>query len=160
MRSFISDENAVNIQLGYILNLIVLLIITGIIIGSFYLYTEDSSEKAMSASSTDLGNQIAREISNMYFISENSKRNVTLTSTRNIPITMGGKAYMIQLINASDGRMASVDIINDNFADYNISTTLNAIGKSVKASGKVYSGSGELDIIMCKNSSGRWLWIQ
>ena len=163
MRSFISDENAVNIQIGYVLNLIVLLIITGIIVGSFYLHTEDSSEKAMSVSFTDLGNQIAREITNMYFLSENSKGNINITSTRNIPLTMGGNAYVITLNNASDDRMASVDISKDRFAEYNISTTLNSVGKPVYIDpnrSNVYSSSGEITIKMDKNSNGRWLWIE
>lgn len=164
MRSFIGDENAVNIQIGYVLNMIVLMIISSIIISSFYFYTEDSSEKAMSAGFTDLGNQIARDITNMYFITENSKINVTITSTRNIPLTMGGEAYVIKLHNASDDRMASVDISKDSFTEYNISTTLNSIGNStdkpVYIRGSVYSGYGEITIRMNKNSSGRWLWIE
>jgi hypothetical protein len=163
VRSFIGDENAVNIQIGYVLNLIVLIIITGIIVGSFYFYTEASSEKAMSAGFTDLGNQIARDITNMYIISENSK-NVTITSTRNIPLTMGGEAYVITLHNASDDRMASVDISKDSFTGYNISTTLNSISNSIDkpvyTSGSVYSSYGEITIGMNRNSSGRWLWIQ
>jgi len=160
VRSFIGDENAVNIQIGYVLSLIVLMIITGIIVGSFYLYAEDSSEKAMSAGFTDLGNQIGRDITNMYIISENSKINVTINSTRNIPLTIGGKAYVIKLHNASDDRMASVDISKDSFNGYNISTTLNSIGNLVDTSGSVYSSSGEITIRMEKNSSGRWLWIE
>ncbi|MCE8423559.1 MAG: hypothetical protein J5U19_07620 [Candidatus Methanoperedens sp.] len=162
MPSFISDENAVNIQIGYILNLIVLMIITGIIIGSFYLYTEASSEKAMSAGFTDLGNQIARDITNMYFISENSKGHVTITSTHNIPLAMGGNSYVIKLNNASDDRMASVDISKDSFAEYNISTTLNSIGKPVYiyTNRSVYSSSGEITIRMDKNSNGWSLWIE
>jgi len=159
VRSFISDENAVNIQIGYVLNLIVLMILTSIIIGSFYFYTEDSSEKAMSAGFTDLGNQIARDITNMYIISENSK-NVTINSTHNIPPTIGGNAYVITLHNASDERMASVDISKDSFIEYNISTTLNSIGKTVDTNGSVYSSYGEITIRMNKNSSGRWLWIE
>jgi hypothetical protein len=140
------------------------MIITGIIIGSFYLYTEDSSEKAMSAGFTDLGNQIARDITNMYIISENSKGNVNLTSTHDVPLTMGGNSYVIKLNNARDGRMASVDISKDSFAEYNISTTINLIGNStddpVYISGSVYSSSGKITIKMDKEGDSRSVWIE
>lgn len=167
MRSFIGDENAVNIQIGYVLNMIVLMIISSIIISSFYFYTEDSSEKAMSAGFTDLGNQIARDITNMYFVTENSKGNVNITSTRNIPLTMGGEGYVIKLHNASDERMASVDISKDGYAEYNISTTLNSISNSIDKPvyfdpnrSSAYSSKGEISVRMNNTGSGRWLWIE
>ena len=152
MRSFISDENAVNIQIGYIMNLIVLMIVTGSITTSFYLYTESSSEQAMRISYTDLGSQIARDITNMYLLSENSRGNVSLNVTRNIPLTLGGKGYRIELKNATANGMASIDISEGSFSGYRISTTINSIKNPGFAGGIVYSGSGEIDIILEKNS--------
>jgi hypothetical protein len=160
MRSLISDEKAVSIQIGNLLNLMVLLIITGIVTSAFYLYTEEASKKALSESSTELGNQIARDITNMYLISRNSKGNVSLDLTRDIPLTLGGKSYLIELKNAKDERMASIDINEVTFSDYGVSTTLNSIDKNVSANGTVYSGSGKMNILLIKNSSGAGLWIK
>ena len=151
MRAFIPDENAVNIEIGYILNLIVLIIVTGSITSAFYLYTDASSEQAMRVSYTDLGSQIARDITNMYLISENSQGNVSLKVTRNIPLTLGGKGYRIELKNATQDRMASIEISEGGFSGYKISTTLNSIRDPGNTSGVVYSGSGEINIRMMKN---------
>src|SRR3990172_1917714 len=158
--AFISDENAVSIEIGYILNLIILIIVTTSITGTFYLYTDASSEKAMRISFTDVGSQIARDIKNMYLISENSQENISLNVTRNIPLTLGGKGYRIELKNATQYRMASVEINEGGFAGYRISTKLNSINNPVNTSGVLYSGSGELNIMLIKNSSGKWLWIK
>ena len=159
MRAFFSDEKAVNIQIGYLMNLIVLLIITGSITSAFYLYTDASSEQAMRASYTDLGSQIARDITNMYLISKNSQGNLSLNVKRNIPLTMGGKGYRIELISTEDS-MASIDISEGSFSGYNISTTLNSIKDVGSTGGVVYSGSGEINIGLEKNKNGVMsLWI-
>ena len=153
MRAFIPDEDAMNIQIGYILNLIVLMIVTGIITSAFYLYTDTSSEKAMRIGYTDLGSQIARDITNMYLTSENSQGNVTLNITRNIPLTLGGKGYRIELKNATQDSMASIDIHEGSFSGYKISTTLNSIKDPGNTGGVVYSGSGEINIKLMKDIS-------
>lgn len=153
MRAFIPDENAVNIQIGYILNLIVLMIVTGSITSAFYLYTDASSEQAMRAGYTDLGSQIARDITNMYLISENSQGNVSLNVTRNIPLTLGGKGYRITLTDATNDSMASIDISEGSFSGYKTSTTLNSIKNPGNTNGVVYSGSGEINIRLAKNIS-------
>jgi hypothetical protein len=157
--SLIQNEDAVNIEIGYILNLVVLMIFTGIIITTFYLYADSSSEQAMRAGFTDLGSVIARDITNMYLTSAYSKDIVTLNVTRNIPLTIGGKGYRIELKNASKDRFASIDIIESGFSGYRVSTTLNSINDPVNAIGVVYSGSGEINIRFKKNES-RWLWIK
>ena len=153
MRAFISDENAINIQIGYILNLIVLLIVTGSITSAFYLYTDASSEQAMRVSYTDLGSQIARDITNMYLISENSQGNVSLTVKHNIPLKLGGKGYRIELKNATFDSMASIDISEGSFSGSKISTTLNSIKNPDDSGGVVYSGSGEINIRFNKSIS-------
>jgi hypothetical protein len=154
VRAFFSNENAVNIQIGYLMNLIVLLIITGSITSAFYLYTDASSEQVMRVSYTDLGSQIARDITNMYLISQNSQENLSLNVTRNIPLTMGGKGYRIELINSTENSMASIDISEGSFSAYKISTTLNSIKNIGNTGGVVYSGSGEINIRLKKNHSG------
>ncbi len=153
MRAFISDENAVNIQIGYILNLIVLMIVTGSITSAFYLYTDASSEQAMRVGYTDLGSLIARDITNMYLLSENSQGNVSLNVSRNIPLTMGGKGYRIELKNATQDSMALIDISEGSFSRYKISTMLNSRKDPGTTGGLVYSGSGEINIRLMKNIS-------
>ena len=157
--SLIQNEDAVSIQISYILSLLVLIIFTGSITSVFYLYADSSSEQAMRAGFTDLGSVIARDITNMYITSEYSQNNVTLNVTRNIPLTIGGKGYMIKLNNATPGHFASIDIIESGFNGYTVSTTLNSINVPVNAiSEGVYSGSGEINIRFKKNES-RWIWI-
>jgi hypothetical protein len=156
--SLIQNEDAVSIQIGYIISLLVLIIFTGGITTAFYLYADSSSEKAIRAGFTDLGSVIARDITNMYLTSEYSQTNVSLNVTRNIPLTIGGKGYRIELINATQDHFASIDIIESGFTGCRVSTTLNSINDPVNATGVVYSGSGELKIRFKKNES-RWLWI-
>jgi hypothetical protein len=157
-RSFIHNEDAVSIQIGYILNLLVLMIFTGGIITAFYLYADSSSEQATRAGFTDLGSVIARDITNMYLTSEYSQENVSINVNRSIPLTIGGKGYRIKLNPATQDRFAYIDIIESGFNGYRVSTTLNSINVPVDATGVVYSGSGELKIRFKKNES-RWLWI-
>ncbi len=157
--SLIQNEDAVTIEIGYILNLVILIIFTGSIITAFYLYADSSSEQAMRVGFTDLGSVIARDISNMYLTSAHSKNIVTLNVTRNIPLTIGGKGYRIELKNATKDRLASIDIIESGFRGYRISTTLNSINDPINAFGVVYSGSGEINIRFKANES-RWLWIK
>ena len=154
--SFIQNEDAVSIQIGYIISLLILIIFTGGIITTFYLYADSSSEKAMRAGFTDLGSVIARDITNMYLISQNSQNNLTLNVTRGIPLTIGGKGYTIELKNATQDRFASIDIIESGFNGYRVSTTLNSINYPMNAGGVVYSGSGEINIRFKKNER---LWI-
>jgi hypothetical protein len=156
--SLIQNEDAVSIQIGYIISLVILIIFTGGIVTTFYLYSDSSSEKAMRAGFTDLGSVIARDITNMYLTSENSKDIVTLNVTRDIPLTIGGKGYRIELNNATQDRLASIDIIESGFSGYRISTTLNSINYPMNTSGVVYSGSGEINIRFKRNES-RWLLI-
>ena len=110
----------------------------------------------MRAGFTDLGSVIARDITNMYLTSAYSKDIVTLNVTRNIPLTLGGKGYRIELKNATHDRFASIDIIESGFTGYRVSTALNSINYPLIASGVVYSGSGELKIRFKKNER---LWI-
>jgi len=154
--SLIQNEDAVSIQIGYILNLLVLMIFTGGIIAAFYLYTDYSSEQAMRAGFTDLGSVIARDITNMYLTSANSNDNITLNVTRNIPLTIGGKGYRIELKNATKDHFASIDIIESGFHGYRVSTTLNSINDPMNANGVVYSGSGEIKINL-KNNERLWI---
>ncbi len=156
--SFIQNEDAVNIEIGYILNLVVLMIFTGGITTAFYLYEDSSSQHATRAGFTDLGSVIARDITNMYMTSVYSQNNVNFNVTRKIPLTIGGKGYKIELKNATQNSLASVDIIESGFSGYRVSTTLNSINDPVNAIGVVYSGSGEMNIRFKKNES-RWLWI-
>ena len=157
--NFIGDENAVNIVTGYILTLTVLMIITGSIIGFFYLKAEDSSRQAMHIGFTDLGSQIARDITNAYITSEYSS-NISIDIRRDIPLTIGGKGYRIALNNATPERNAYIGIVEGSSSGYEIITTINSINSDINASGIVYSGSGEINIIIIKNNSGARIWIR
>ncbi|KCZ72650.1 hypothetical protein ANME2D_01081 [Candidatus Methanoperedens nitroreducens] len=168
LRSLIRDENAVNIVTGHILNLIVLMIITGGIAGAFYLYVDSSSEQAARISYTDLGSQIARDITNMYITSAQSQ-NINITIRRDIPLTLGGKGYRIMLNNATETDVAFVGIREAGLSGYEIITKLNSIdfnsNINISSSSRiVYSGSGEISIGMVKNSTENgtevWLWIK
>ncbi len=151
------NENAVSITIGYVLNLLVLIIFTGGIITAFYLYADSSSEQAERAGFTDLGSVIARDVTNMYLTSEYSNDIVELNVMRDIPLTIGGKGYRIELKNATKDRLASVEIIENGFPGDRISTVLNSINNnSVNAAGVVYSGSGKINIRFKKNGG---LWI-
>ena len=164
-RSFIDNEEAVSIGIGYVLSLIVLLIFTGGITGAFYQFADSSSIKSMRIGSTDLGSQIARDITNMYITSEDSSNQVTLNVTREIPLTLGGRGYSIQLKNSSEpGGMASIDIKDGSFFSNSISTTTNSINTkevNISRSKVVYSGSGTIHIRMRKINAGTIeLWIE
>ena len=157
--NFIRDENAVNIITGYILTFTVMMIITGSIIGFFYLKAEDSSRQAMRIEFTDLGSQIARDITNAYITSEYSS-NISIDIKRDIPLTIGGKGYRITLNNATPERMAYIGIVEGSSSDYEIITTINSINSDINASGIVYSGSGEINMRIIKNNSGARIWIR
>ncbi len=165
LRSLIQDDNAVNITIGHILNLVVLMIVTGTIVGAFYPRIEDSSQQAMRAGFADLGSEIARDITNMYFVSANSHNNVSFNVTRNIPLTIGGKGYRIELKNASEsGNVASIYIKEAGFfSSYETITNINSINSNVSVICRrnnetvapvIYSGSGEMRINMTKNNTG------
>lgn len=159
--SLIDDDEAVNVVTGYVLNLIVLLIFTGGVTGVFYLYEDSSSQQTMRTGFTDLGSQIARDITNMYLTSENSPNNISLNVKRDIPLKIGGKGYRIELKNGTQNSnsTASVNIV-EGTSGYPVVTMINAIDTSTNASGIVYSGSGELNITMIKNVSGVWVWLK
>ena len=170
--SLIQDENAVNIEIGYILNLFILMVFTGGIVAAFHLYADSFSQKSTRVGFADLGSQIARDITNMYLASTHSQNNFSINVTRDIPLTIGGSGYSIKFNNASEhsqfcfentGRdcsVASIDIKEERFFGYTASTTLNSIDSSINASGIVYSGSGTMNIRMERNYSGTWRWIE
>lgn len=156
--TLINDENAVSITIGYILNILILIIFTGGIIAAFYLYADSSSKQTIRTGFTDLGSVIARDITNMYLTSEYSNDIVALNVKRDIPLTIGGKGYRIELKNASKDHPASVDIIDSGFPGYRVSTTLNSINNnSVNVNGIAYSGSGSINMTFKKNEG---LWIK
>ncbi len=168
--SFFRDENAVNIEIGYILNLFILMVFTGGIIAAFQLYADSSSQKSVRAGFADLGSQIARDITNMYLASTQSQNNFSFNITRDIPLTIGGSGYSICLENASQNSMSSIDITEEGFFAYTASTTLNSIefnpnitvgrGECSKPENSIYSGSGTMNIRMEKNNSGTWIWLK
>ncbi len=157
VRKFIRDDNAVNIELGYILNLLLIMIFMASFTGAFYVRAEHSSQQAMYTEFSELGSEISRDITNMYITSAHSPNNITIYMERDIPLTLGGKGYSIILKNATSEGMASVNIEGGN---YEVITMLNSIDTHVNATGLVYSGSGEMNIKMIKNNSGAWLWIE
>jgi hypothetical protein len=159
--SLIHDDDAVNVVTGYVLNLIVLLIFTGGVTGVFYLYEDSSSQQTMRTGFTDLGSQIARDITNMYLTTENSPNNISLNVKRDIPLTIGGKGYRIELKNGTQNSNSTASVnIGEGTSGYPVETMINAIDSTTNASGIVYSGSGELNITMMKNNSGVWVWLK
>lgn len=162
-RSFIYNEEAVSTEIGHILSLVVLIIFTGSIVGVFYQYAESSSIQSMRIGFTDLGNQLARDVTNMYFILQDSSNNVTLNITRDIPLTLGGRGYSIQLTNSSQG-LVSIDLKDGSFFSNSISTAINSINTeevNISLSKVVYSGSGTINIRMRKINTGKIeLWIK
>ncbi len=158
LRSFIRNDDAVNVTIGYILNFVVLILVTGSIAGASYLYVDSSSQKSMRIGFADLGSQMARDITNMYLTSENSPNSVTLTVKRDIPLTIGGKGYRIELKNASQNSTASVNIGEGASGDQVI-TMINAVDSSTVAGGIVYSGSGGYNITLVKDVSGVRVWL-
>jgi len=157
VRKFIRDDNAVNIELGYILNLLLVMIFMASFTGAFYVRAEHSSQQAMYTEFSELGSEISRDITNMYITSAHSPNNISIYMERDIPLTLGGKGYGIILKNATSEGMASVNIEGGN---YEVITMLNSIDTNVNAKGLVYSGSGEMNIKMIKNNTGTWLWIE
>jgi hypothetical protein len=158
--SIIYNDDGVSVVTGYILNLLVLMIVTGGIGGIFYQYSDSSSQQSMRTGFTDIGSQVARDITNMYLTSENSPNNITLNVTRAIPLTIGGKGYTIKLKNASQNSNSTASVnIGEWNSRYPVVTMINAIDPGTGASGIVYSGSGELNIMMTKDSSGA-VWVE
>jgi hypothetical protein len=156
-RSFIQNENAVSTVISYALFLIILMIFTGGIIAAFYSYSDSSSEQASRTGFTDLGSEIARDITNIFLTSEHSPNNVTLSIKRDIPLTMGGRGYSIELMNSSQtGGMASIHIKDGGFFSYPVNITLNSITEEVDftCAEVVYSGSGRINITMTKTNDG------
>jgi len=160
---FLQNENAINVVFGQILNFTILIIITGGIIGAFYLREEDSSNQAMRIEFTDLGNQIARDISNIYIIASHSdaSNEIYLNIKRDIPLTIGGRGYSIELkdANSTNDKMASVSIKEEGVSGYQTITKINSVGP-VNIGGIVHSGSGEINITAHKNNSGIWTWLK
>lgn len=162
-KNFLQNDDAVNVVTGQILNLVILLLITGSIVGVFYLKTEDSSHRAMRVGYTDLGSQIARDITNSHITAEHSSNppNISINIVRNIPITMGGKGYKIDLSTTqrnTQRNMATVNITDGNFSGNEVDTIINSVDID-NISGVVYSNSGKININLIKNNSGEWIWI-
>ncbi len=157
-RQILRDEKATTIELGYILNLVVLMIFTSSIIGAFYVRADASSQHSQRAEFTDLGNEIARDITNIYLTSlRSSDNNLSVIIKREIPLTIGGKGYAIELEKATSDNMAYVVLKEGNYKSIAI---LNSIDTHVNLTGIVYSGSGEMTIKMTKNSAGTLIWIE
>lgn len=160
LTSFINDENAVSVITGHMLNLVILTTISVSIIGAFYLYVDYSSQQSMSIGFTDIGTQVARDITNMQIISGDSN-NISLNVRRDIPLTFGGRGYNIRIKDAGDNGTASVEIRDGSFFNHNISIGLDSINTNVNMSGVVYSGSGKINISMTKNDTGAVrIWIK
>ncbi len=160
--SFFRDDNAVNVVIGNILNLMILMIITGTITGAFFLFADSSAKQSIRAGYTDLGSEIARDITNIHISNSNFNRNTTLVMERSIPLTIGGRGYRIELRNGGsnpDG-LASIVIKGSGFLGYEVYTKLNLIDADVNISGEVYSGSGMLNLTVIKNQSGEWIRIK
>ncbi len=161
-KSFFNDDTAVNIVIGSVLNLMVLMIITGTITGAFFIFADSSAEESMRAGFTDLGSKITRDITNIDISNSNFNSNTTLVIERHIPLTIGGRGYSIELRNADnnlDG-LASVVIKEAGFLGDEVSTTINSIDDSVNVSGKTYSSSGIMNLTVIKNQSGEWFRIK
>ncbi len=159
---FLQNDSAINVVLGHLLNFTILIIITGGIIGAFYLREEDSSNQAMRIEFTDLGNQIARDVSNTYIIMTHSDRNeIDLNIKRNIPLVIGGRGYNIELkdANSTNDKMISANIKEEGMSGYLVVTKINSVGP-VNIGGIVHSGSGEINITAHKNNSGIWIWLK
>ncbi len=164
-RSFIQNENAVNFEIGHILSLIMLIIFTGAITSVFYLQYDSFSQQASMTGFTDIGSKIARDITNMYLTSENSQDDVALSITMDIPLTVGGKGYIIGLTKLSGTEdSAKIDIRDGSFFSHPVSVTLNSINTkevNISHSKIVYSGSGIMKIKMTKARNGtKELWIE
>lgn len=145
--------------MGNILSLLVILIIAGSIVSAFYIYVDSSSQQSMRIGFTDLGSQIARDITNIHIISVDSK-DITLTMKRNIPLTMGGRGYSIRLKNTTKDNTIYVEITDGSFLNNRFETKLNSVDTNINVSGIVYSGSGEMNIRMTKNITGTWIWVR
>lgn len=160
LESFVDDENAVSIVIGHVLSLVIVMLTVGSIVAVFYLYVDSSSQQSMRIGATDLGSQIARDITNMHIISINSK-NISLMVRRDIPLTLGGRGYRINLKNATGNGTASIEITDAGFFGQKADTKLSSINASIDVSGIVYSGHGEMNIIVTKNSTGDTrIWIK
>ena len=160
--SLFRDDNGVSVVIGHILNLMVLIIITGTITGAFFLFTDSSAKQSIRAGYTDMGSEIARDITNIHISNLNFEKNTTLVMERTIPLTIGGRGYSIELRNAAynpDG-LASIVIKEPGFSGYEVSTKLNLIDTHFTASGVVFSGSGILKLFVIKNQSGEWIEIK
>lgn len=161
-KSFFHDDSAVNVVIGSVLNLMVLIIITGTITGAFFIFAGSSAEQSMRTGFTDLGSEIARDITNIDISNSDFDSNSTLVIERPIPLTIGGSGYSIELRNADinpDG-LASVVIKETGFFGDEVSTTINSIDSSVSVSGKTYSSSGIMNITVIKNETGEWFRIK
>lgn len=157
---FFQNDNATSVVIGHLLNLVIVITFTGGMAGVFYLYADSSSQQSMHTGAADLGSQIARDITNMYITSSNSK-NISMTIKRDIPITLGGRGYSVELKDAKKANsVASIEISDGSLLGYKIVTPLNSIDIGVNTSGSAYSGSGEINIITIKNDSGTWIWIK
>lgn len=148
--------------IGHILNLMVLMIITGTITSAFFLYSDSSAMQSIRAGYTDLGSEIARDITNIHISNSNFNKNSSLLMERPIPLTIGGRGYSIELRNASknpDG-LAAIVIKESGFSGYEVSTKINLIDTHFAASGEVFSGSAILKLSVIKNQSGEWIEIK
>jgi len=160
--SFFNDDTAVNVVIGSVLNLMVLMIITATITGAFFNFADSSAEESMRAGFSELGSEIARDITNIDISNSNFESNSTLVIERPIPLTIGGSGYTIELRNAdinSDG-LASVVIKETGFIGDEVSTTINSIDAGVSVSGKTYSSSGIMNLTVVKNQTRQWFRIK
>lgn len=155
------NDSGVSTILGNILNIMILTLTIGSIAGVFYLRAEDLSQKALLTGYADLGNQITRDITNMYFNSVNSTA-INITEKRKIPLTIGGKPYKISLNNQSN--MVAINIV-DAGNSYNSNTLIESIGSNDTSINinytkcQLYSASGEINIDMNRSGSITYLCI-
>lgn len=120
------NEDAVTIQIGHVLSFSILIIFVAIILLSFNSQLQSSANQAMRVGFAALGNDIARDITNLHLIGDNA------TIKRDIPQKIGGEVYYINAENSTLSLSSSRVTVN-----ISIENMGNISGTASSASGEI-----------------------
>jgi hypothetical protein len=136
-RSFLTDERGANLLLEYIftftfasvLFVVMLMMTSG-------LFIQGPARTVSKVQYTDIGNDLTAKIIDTYLIAPISPSQGNVTTVFEIPNTVAGDGYMVNVIDKGDDKEVVVHSLNNNIA---MKVTLNGVSKTIPVSGETWS---------------------